>query len=217
MLPRFEKETCVGEVRSSRWPVGMTVSMGWKCWAGSWAWAGWTACNDVGGGTEGASWTTMAGRLGVLRMLVGVEGAFTGAGSVLAVELEDAKAESRRTSSSVSSVGLIAVLVRGAGDVLGRLTLLSHPRCCRCEVVVVAAVVVVVVVVVVGVGVGVGVDGAAPGVRTASSLMVQEASGNSHRGFPESVSSRQMAECRAGDGWVCGVAAPSTAAKQSYN
>ena len=30
MLPRFEKDTCVGEVKSSKLPVGMTMSMPWK-------------------------------------------------------------------------------------------------------------------------------------------------------------------------------------------
>jgi hypothetical protein len=34
MLPRFEKDTCVGEVKSSKLPVGMTMSMPWK---GDWA------------------------------------------------------------------------------------------------------------------------------------------------------------------------------------
>jgi hypothetical protein len=46
---------------------------------------------------------------------------------VLVVELEDAKAESLRASSSHRKV-LLNGEVLGPGDVLGRRTLLSHPR-----------------------------------------------------------------------------------------
>ena len=76
----------------------------------------------------------MAGRLGVLRRLVGVDGDGASAWcvvvcwSVLAVEVRDAKAESLRTSSAVSNVLFTAGEALGAGDVLGRRTLLSHPR-----------------------------------------------------------------------------------------
>ena len=63
----------------------------------------------------------MAGRLGVLRRLVGDEG------SLLVVQLEDAKAESLRSSSEVHSVRLKA-LALGPGEVRGRRTLLSHAR-----------------------------------------------------------------------------------------
>lgn len=117
----------------------------------------------------------MAGRLGVFRMLLlGLEGALAApaSASVLAVELDDAKAESRRASSSVNSVRLTAVL--GAGEVLGRRTLLSHPRwsagatafrrACPCSA-----------------GRGGAVVASPSGVRTASALMV-EGSRSCHRG-----------------------------------
>jgi hypothetical protein len=63
----------------------------------------------------------MAGRLGVLRRLVGVEG------SLLEMQLDGAKAESRRSSSSHSCVRRSADAL-GPGEVRGRRTLLSHPR-----------------------------------------------------------------------------------------
>lgn len=63
----------------------------------------------------------MAGRLGVLRRLVGVEG------SLLAVQCDDARAESLRTSPSDSSVLLKADDLE-PGEVRGRRTLLSHER-----------------------------------------------------------------------------------------
>jgi hypothetical protein len=69
----------------------------------------------------------MAGRLGVLRKLVGEEGAWCVFWSVLAVELQDAKAESLRDSSSVSC-DCFNVEALGPGEVLGRRTLLSHAR-----------------------------------------------------------------------------------------
>lgn len=68
-----------------------------------------------------ASWTTMAGRLGVLRRLVGVEG------SMVVVQLEGARAESLRSSSSQCCVRRSADAL-GPGEVRGRRTLLSHPR-----------------------------------------------------------------------------------------
>jgi hypothetical protein len=64
----------------------------------------------------------MAGRLGVLRRLVGEEGSL-----LVAVQLEDAKAESLRSSSSASSV-LFRAEALGPGEVRGRRTLLSQPR-----------------------------------------------------------------------------------------
>jgi hypothetical protein len=64
----------------------------------------------------------MAGRLGVLRRLVGEEGSL-----LLAVQLEDAKAESLRSSSSASCV-LFRADALGPGEVRGRRTLLSHAR-----------------------------------------------------------------------------------------
>jgi hypothetical protein len=69
----------------------------------------------------------MAGRLGVLRRLFGEGGALAVVLSVLAVEFDDAKAESRRASSADSS-DFLYVDALGFGDVLGRRTLLSHPR-----------------------------------------------------------------------------------------
>ena len=64
----------------------------------------------------------MAGRLGVLRRLVGDEGSL-----LLAVQLDDAKAESLRSSSEDHSVRLKAIAL-GPGEVRGRRTLLSHAR-----------------------------------------------------------------------------------------
>lgn len=69
-------------------------------------------------------WTTIAGRagrLGVLCRLVG------DGGSLLAVPLDGAKAESLRSSSSVHGVRF-REKARGPGDVRGRRTLLSHDR-----------------------------------------------------------------------------------------
>jgi hypothetical protein len=63
----------------------------------------------------------MAGRLGVLRKLVGVEG------SLLAVQLDGASAESLRSSPSQRWVRRRADAL-GPGEVRGRRTLLSHAR-----------------------------------------------------------------------------------------
>ena len=64
----------------------------------------------------------MAGRLGVLRRLVG-EG-----GSWLVVQLDGARAESLRSSSSASSCVRRSADAFGPGEVRGRRTLLSHER-----------------------------------------------------------------------------------------
>jgi hypothetical protein len=63
----------------------------------------------------------MAGRLGVRRKLVGVEG------SLLDVQLDGVSAESLRSSSSQCCVRRNAEAL-GPGEVRGRRTLLSHPR-----------------------------------------------------------------------------------------
>lgn len=65
----------------------------------------------------------MAGRLGVLRKLVGVEGSWPAA-----VQCEDARAESLRSSSSSHCWVLCRADALGPGEVRGRRTLLSHPR-----------------------------------------------------------------------------------------
>jgi hypothetical protein len=65
----------------------------------------------------------MAGRLGVLRRLVGEEGSL-----LLAVQFDDAKAESLRSSSSANTWVLLKAEDLGPGLVRGRRTLLSHPR-----------------------------------------------------------------------------------------
>ena len=70
---------------------------------------------------EGSPWTTIAGRLGVLRRLRG-EG-----GSLMVVPWEDAKAESLRSSSSPCGVRFNAE-ARGPGEVRGRRTFASHDR-----------------------------------------------------------------------------------------
>jgi hypothetical protein len=64
----------------------------------------------------------MAGRLGVLRRLVGDEG------SLLVGQFKDASAESRRSSSSDSSCVRLSAEALGPGEVRGRRTLLSQPR-----------------------------------------------------------------------------------------
>ena len=91
--------------------------------AWNWSWGSGGGC-DVE--AEDSGRTMMAGRLGVLRRLVGVEGALWVPGSVLAVELDEARAESRRASSSVSSDLFMEAL--GPGDVRGLRTPESHAR-----------------------------------------------------------------------------------------
>jgi hypothetical protein len=63
MLPLLENETWLGDVRSSKAPVGIIVSMVWKCVSNE--------CCDVWLLERGvlSSWTVIAGRLGVLRKL----------------------------------------------------------------------------------------------------------------------------------------------------
>jgi hypothetical protein len=124
MLPRLEKDICASEERSSKLPVGMYVSRPEKlassshvaplssecrCDARLWEPDGRSSC------------TTIAGRLGVLRRLLG-EG-----GSLLVVPFGGARAESLRSSSTLSSVRF-RENARGPGEVRGRRTLLSHDR-----------------------------------------------------------------------------------------
>lgn len=124
MLPRLEKDICASEEKSSKLPVGMYVSRPGNS----------ASCSHVAssseqrrcdawllGPEERSSCTTIAGRLGVLRRLVG-EG-----GSLVVVPLEGAKAESLRSSSSFSSVRF-KEKARGPGEVRGRRTLVSHDR-----------------------------------------------------------------------------------------
>jgi len=123
MLPRFEKDTWLSEVRSSRLPVGMMVSKPMKELLFSEALSrpserGDPCLLDPG---DRSSWTTIAGRLGVLRRLRGEEG------SLLVVQLEEVRAESLRSSSSHSCVRRSAEDF-GPGEVRGRRTLLSHER-----------------------------------------------------------------------------------------
>lgn len=119
MLPRFEKEIWAGEVKSSKLPVGMTMSMPWK--GGSLA--PLESSEWLRDPTTCSSWTTMAGRLGVRRRLVGVEGSL-----LFAVQFEDVRAESRRSSSSASICVRRRADALGPGLVRGRRTLLSQPR-----------------------------------------------------------------------------------------
>lgn len=119
MLPRFEKDIWAGEVKSSKLPVGITMSMPWKGDSP----APLESSEWLRDPTTCSSWTTMAGRLGVLRRLVGDEGSL-----LLAVQFEDAKAESLRSSSSASICVLLRADALGPGLVRGRRTLLSHPR-----------------------------------------------------------------------------------------
>tara|TARA_R110002003_G_scaffold391_2_gene19447 strand:- start:31456 stop:31887 length:432 start_codon:yes stop_codon:yes gene_type:complete len=69
-----------------------------------------------------SSWTMMAGRLGVLRKLVGVEGSW------LVVQLDEVRAESRRSSPSHNCCVRRNAEAFGPGEVRGRRTLLSHAR-----------------------------------------------------------------------------------------
>lgn len=113
MLPRLEKEMRASDEISSKLPVGMKQSRPGKASSGSSA-SSW--------GLAGCSpWTTIAGRLGVLRRLLG-EG-----GSLVVVPLDDVRAESLRSSSPGGGVRLRAE-ARGPGEVRGRRRLSSHDR-----------------------------------------------------------------------------------------
>lgn len=122
MLPRFEKDICVGEAKSSKLPVGIIMSMPWKGES-----PGLLESNEKRGDwlrepTTCSSWMTIAGRLGALCRLEGDGGSL-----LCAVDVDDAKAESLRSSSSASSV-LFRIDALGPGLVRGRRTLLSQPR-----------------------------------------------------------------------------------------
>jgi hypothetical protein len=127
MLPRLEKDICASEEKSSKLPVGMYVSRPGNS----------PSSSNVASSTEQrcrgtwllepeerSSCTTIAGRLGVLRRLVG-EG-----GSLVVVPFEVARAESLRSSPSLSSVRF-KEKARGPGEVRGRRTLVSHDRDAR--------------------------------------------------------------------------------------
>lgn len=118
MLPRLEKDICVSEVKSSKLPVGIKVSMAAKLWPSTSAERRDATLLEPG---DCASWTTMEGRLGVLRRLVGDEG------PLLAGHCDDARAESLRSMSPARCVWVKAE-ARGPGEVRGRRTLLSHER-----------------------------------------------------------------------------------------
>ena len=119
MLPRFEKEIWVGEVKSSKLPVGMTMSMPWKGDSP----APLESSEWLRDPTTCSSWTTIAGRLGVRRRLVGDEGSL-----LFAVQFDDVRAESLRSSSSACICVRRRADALGPGLVRGRRTLLSHPR-----------------------------------------------------------------------------------------